>query len=205
MHNYIFLQISAGHGPAECSRVVAKLLPLLLQSATAAGLEATVTDKAPGALPDTLHSVLLRLKGGAAAAWLREWEGTVQWIAQSPFRPTHGRKNWFVSVQSFTPAAQAVPAGAITYKTTRASGPGGQHVNKTETAVWAIHAAAGLRVLASDSRSQHQNKKLATERLLQQLYALEMKAQLARVQDQWTQHTQLQRGGAIKVFTAPLT
>ncbi|PUZ23454.1 peptide chain release factor H [Chitinophaga parva] len=204
MNNYIFLQVSAGRGPEECSRVVAKLLPLLLKSATAEGLTAEVVDQVPGNVQHTLQSVLLRIAGANIPAFLSAWEGTVQWIGQSPFRRYHGRKNWFVSVRSFAPGEKSIPDGQITYKTTRASGPGGQHVNKTETAVWAIHAASGLRVLASDSRSQHQNKKLATERLLVKLAAWEVEDQLARVQEQWNQHTQLQRGGAVKVIQAPL-
>ena len=204
MSNHTFLQISAGRGPAECSRVVAKLLPLLLKAADQAGLSAEVADKVPGDLNNTFQSVLLRLQGNGVADFIREWEGTLQWIAQSPYRKFHARKNWFVSIQSFSPAQSAVPEGQITYKTCRASGPGGQHVNKTESAVWAIHEASGLRVLASDSRSQHQNKKLATERLQLKLASWQLEAQLARVQDQWAQHTQLQRGGAMKVITAPL-
>lgn len=204
MNNYIFLQVSAGRGPEECSRVVARLVPMLLKDATALGLETEVVDKVPGSVQHTLQSALLRLAGKNIPAFLKAWEGTVQWIATSPFRQYHGRKNWFVSVQSFTPATKSVPDGQITYKTTRASGPGGQHVNKTETAVWAIHEASGLRVLASDSRSQHQNKKLATERLLVKLAAWEVEDQLERLQQQWSQHTQLQRGGAVKVIQAPL-
>lgn len=61
----------------------------------------------------------------------------------------------------------------IVYDTTRSSGPGGQNVNKVETAVRATHVPSGLSVLASDMRTQVQNKKLARERLLMKLSAIE--------------------------------
>ncbi|RFM26370.1 peptide chain release factor H [Deminuibacter soli] len=204
MHNSILIQVSAGRGPAECCRAVARLVPLLIKDADKQGITATVTEQTPGELNGTLQSVLLRLEGSAAAAFAASWEGSVQWVAQSPYRRMHKRKNWFVSLQVFKPAAQQVPPGTIVYTTCRASGPGGQHVNKTESAVWAIHVASGISVLASDTRSQHQNKKLATERLLQKLAAWQLEQQLASAQQQWEQHTHTQRGNAARVIRMPL-
>ncbi|PZF73534.1 peptide chain release factor H [Taibaiella soli] len=201
----MYLQISSGRGPAECCRVVAKLVPVILKDAIAVGLTATVIDKTDGDINGTLQSALIQINGKEAAAFAQSWNGTVQWIAQSPYRKFHKRKNWFVSVQSFEPVATNVfSEREISYTTCRSSGPGGQHVNKTETAVRATHNASGISVVASDSRSQHQNKKLATERLLAKITAWQMEQQIAQAQDQWQQHNELERGNAIRVITQKL-
>ena len=80
------------------------------------------------------------------------------------------------------------------YETLRASGPGGQHVNKTESAVRAVHIPSGMSVVASDQRSQWQNKKLATERLLVKLSSWTMEQAMIQAQENWSNHNHLQRG-----------
>ena len=92
----------------------------------------------------------------------------------------------------------------ITYQTLRSSGAGGQHVNKTETAVRAIHAPSGISVTASDQRSQHQNKKLATDRLLIKLSAWNEEQQMQQAQENWDSHNSLERGNPVKVIKEPL-
>lgn len=93
----------------------------------------------------------------------------------------------------------------ISYQTLRASGPGGQHVNKTESAVRATHISSGLSVTASDQRSQLQNKKLAAERLLIKLAAWNMEQNMQKAQENWNNHNTLQRGNPVKVIQEPLT
>lgn len=202
----IYIQISSGRGPVECERVVAKLTALIIQEAEQKNITTSVIDKTSGSLNSTLQSCLLQIEGDVEVVnkFAGEWEGTVQWIAQSPYRKFHKRKNWFVGVQCFTPNQTETTGGVIEYKTCRASGPGGQHVNKTESAVRATHVASGLSVLASDTRSQHQNKKLATARLQAKLLGWQMEQQMSEAQDRWLQHTDLKRGDAGKVIKASL-
>ncbi len=90
------------------------------------------------------------------------------------------------------------------YETLRASGPGGQHVNKTESAVRAVHIPSGMSVVASDQRSQWQNKKLATERLLVKLSSWTMEQAMIQAQENWSNHNHLQRGNPVKVIREPL-
>ena len=92
----------------------------------------------------------------------------------------------------------------IRYETLRASGPGGQHVNKTESAVRAVHIPSGISVVASDQRSQWQNKKLATERLLVKLSSWTMEQAMIQAQENWSNHNHLQRGNPVKVIREPL-
>jgi peptide chain release factor len=92
----------------------------------------------------------------------------------------------------------------ITYETLRSSGPGGQNVNKVETAVRATHNPSGISVLAADLRSQVQNKKLAFERLTMKLSAIEEAKQMQQTHDVWMNHNTLERGNPVKKFKGDL-
>lgn len=205
MSNKIYLQITSGRGPAECCRVVALVLEKILAQARQSGLTAEVIEREEGEMNRTLFSAILLLEGSKAEDIVSEWEGTIQWIAQSPYRIYHKRKNWFVGVNTFTPTELSeIDTKYITYQTLRASGPGGQHVNKTESAVRATHAPSGLSVTASDQRSQVQNKKLATERLLIKLSAWNIEQTMQQAQENWDNHNNLERGNPVKVIQQPL-
>ncbi|MES2731224.1 MAG: peptide chain release factor H, partial [Bacteroidota bacterium] len=200
MHKYM-IQISSGRGPEECARVVAKVLEVLLKEARAQDLQVEVVETVPGNLNGTLLSALLQLKGTNAEAFTQLWQGTVQWIAQSPYRKYHKRKNWFVGVQVFdiTKDFQWEPK-QVSYESMRASGPGGQHVNKTESAIRAKHLPSGITVVASERRSQLQNKAEATERLKAKVQQWSMQEAANQLQDQWEQHTALIRGNPVRTF-----
>lgn len=203
--NRIYLQITSGRGPAECCRVVALVLEKILVQARKLGLVAEVIEREEGEINRTLFSAIVSLEGNKAEEIIDEWEGSIQWIAQSPYRIYHKRKNWFVGVKSFTPSELSdIDARYITYQTLRSSEPGGQHVNKTESAVRATHAPSGLSVTASDQRSQMQNKKLATERLLIKLSAWNEEQMMQESQANWDNHNNLQRGNPVKIIQESL-
>ncbi len=205
MNNKIYLQITSGRGPAECCRVVALVLEKILKQAKELKVEAEVLEREEAEINRTLYSAIISLEGSKCVEIVDEWEGTIQWIAQSPYRIYHKRKNWFIGIKSFTPSELSdIDTKYITYQTLRSSGAGGQHVNKTETAVRAVHAPSGLSVTASDQRSQHQNKKLATERLLIKLSAWNEEQVMQKAQENWNNHNSLQRGNPVKVINEPL-
>jgi peptide chain release factor len=197
-----WVQLSAGRGPTECCWVVARIAERLQAEASAVTVEDIELE--PGPEPGTLRSALLRMTGAGRLQLLSRWTGTVQWIGRSPFRPHHRRRNWFVSVQPWdAPVAEQVAHVDIRFETMRASGPGGQHVNRTESAVRAIHVPTGISVVASGERSQHMNKRIATALLLRRLAGRERSAEQAEKQSRWRQHDGLERGNAVRVFEGP--
>jgi len=203
--NKIYLQITSGRGPAECCRVVALVLEKIIHQAKDKGLQTEVLEREPGPLNRTLVSSVVYLEGSGSRELAQEWEGTVLWISKSPYRIHHQRKNWFVGVNLLSVPEQEIrDCRDIVYQTFRASGPGGQHVNKTETAVRAVHTPSGLYVTASDQRSQLQNKKAATERLLVKLAALQTEQTLEHVRETRMNHDNLQRGNPVKIIKEPL-
>ena len=143
------------------------------------------------------------IHGDAAARFARPWIGAIQWVAQSPLRPHHKRKNWFIGVfelPALPDAPKALTVQDVRFEAFRAGGPGGQHQNKTESAVRAIHIASGLSVVAREERSQHRNKALALERIAALIRLQgELEAITAR-NDAHAAHDRLERGRPVKRF-----
>ena len=197
------LQITAGRGPRECAYVVARLLQVLLKEADAAGLKCTILSSIPlaGDGPAAMLSAVVRLTGDQAAPFAATWLGTVQWVGQSPYRPTHKRKNWFVSVSEVdTRVAEGKLTAAAKFESMRASGPGGQNVNKTNSAVRAVDPKSGIVVTARETRSQTQNRKVAVSKLKQRLAEQAASENMATEKSRWDNHQGVVRGNASRVF-----
>jgi peptide chain release factor len=197
----VILHVTAGKGPQECRWVVAQLARTFAREARVSGLEAEVLDVTE-ALP---ASVLLRILGEGASAFAMERVGTIQWIGTSPQRPAHKRRNWFVGV-ALAPLPDAIPdlgEHDIAYQAMRASGPGGQHVNKTDSAVRATHLPTGLVATAQEQRSQHANRKLVRLKLAIMLEERRGQALGDVRRSQWQAHQELERGNAVRVYSGP--
>lgn len=199
----IWLQITANTGPAECCLAVKKALGVLCAEALKAGVEVRIVEQLVGPVAGTLRSVLLELEtgeGAAAQAFASRWCGSLLWVCDSPYRQLHKRKNWFLHGAAFAPPQVPRDSGEIRYEATRASGPGGQHVNKTDSAIRATHVASGLSVKVQTERSQHANKRLAGQLLASKLANLAQ----AEVENQKSVrrmgHLQAERGNAVRVF-----
>lgn len=195
------LQITAGRGPEECTWVVAQVLKILMDEANQLGLNPTLIHREVGNINGTVLSATVMLEGKNLQEFVDSWKGTIQWIGQSQFRKLHKRKNWFIGIfelESFQPVM--FNEKDFEYQAMRSSGAGGQNVNKVNTAVRAIHKPTGLAVVAMDSRSQHQNKKLATERLLEKLNEENLKSIQNQIQSEWQNQTEVQRGNPTRIF-----
>ncbi len=195
------MQLTAGKGPAECAWAVVQVLAHLRNEANSAGLEARTLELIPGDEAGTAQSALVALTGEGAEAFAGAWRGTVQWIGKSPFRPTHRRKNWFVGIEVLEPVAETrFDSRDVAWETMRASGPGGQHVNRTESAVRVTHLPTGVQASASEERSQHRNRKLALARLAAKLEEEGERKHAEVRQQRWKAHQDLERGNAVRVL-----
>ncbi|QRY81510.1 peptide chain release factor H [Pseudomonas sp. PDNC002] len=195
----ILLQLSAAQGPDECALAVAKALQRLLREAETLGAEVRVIEEEAGPRRGTLLSVLLALEGDSAVVLAESWSGTLQWVCASPYRPNHGRKNWYFGGAQFS-APPASLEGEVRFETLRSSGPGGQHVNTTDSAVRATHVASGLSVKVQSERSQHANKRLALLLIARKLEERAEQADSELRAERRLVHHQLERGNPRRVF-----
>lgn len=195
-----WIQVTSGRGPEECCWVVAQVVDCIHKSATKK-LKVQTLETICGDKPNTLKSALLAVEGDAVSNFITHWEGTIQWVGKSMFRPKHKRKNWFVGVSSLSPFnSKECNEKDIKIDKMRASGPGGQHVNKTESAIRVTHIPTGLIAVAQEERSQYLNKKLALSRLSEKLKQFDISKKLKNQQERWNQHNILERGNPVLVY-----
>jgi len=199
----IWLQITANTGPSECCLAVKKALEALCKEAARESVTVTLVEQLAGPVEGTFRSVLVELGGDGHRELAMRWCGSLLWVCESPYRKLHKRKNWFLNGAAFAAPQVSNDGGEIRYEATRASGPGGQHVNKTDSAIRATHVASGLSVKVQTERSQHANKRLAGQLLASKLAELAEAATQKDKSARRMQHFQAERGNAARVFVGP--
>ena len=180
-----FLDIQAGAGGTEACDWASMLLRQYLKYAERKGFKSTVEDETPG---DTagIKGATIKIEGDYAYGLLRTETGVHRLVRKSPFDSSGGRHTSFASVFVYPEIDDSIdidinPADVRT-DTYRASGAGGQHINKTDSAVRLTHIPTGIVVQCQDSRSQHSNRDVAWRRLRSRLYDHEMKKRMAEQQ-----------------------
>ncbi|MDO4247418.1 MAG: peptide chain release factor H [Neisseria sp.] len=196
--NRVRLLISTAQGPAECRLFARFVLQKLLAEAAEQGVHAEILDETSDKYG--IFSASLLLSGGQAECLSECWLGTLQWISESPLRPKHPRKNWYIGVFRLPEPAGLPQESGIVFQTCRAGGKGGQYVNKTESAVRAVHSASGLSVRVESERSQHANKKRARELLMQKLAEQCAKEAAEAAASQHAELYRVERGNPRRVF-----
>ncbi|WNZ53916.1 peptide chain release factor H (plasmid) [Microbulbifer sp. MKSA007] len=196
------LLLSSGDGPAECRLALCHSVATMEKTAKKLGLS-FASDPERADLSANVASAEVTLAGEGAKAFARAWCGTIKWTCQSPFRPNHKRQNWFIGVYELPVSATEAGefnAEDLRFETLRAGGPGGQHQNKTESAVRVTHVPTGLSVVARDERSQHRNKQIAVQRLQEKLAGLSAEEGARLRKSERLLHHQLERGNPVRCF-----
>lgn len=197
----LWLQVTSGQGPAECQWVAARVAEKIEQACADQDISCRRLETIGGDQANTAKSVLLAMQGEEASKLAGTWRGTIQWVGKSFYRPNHRRKNWFVGVDVIEqPSTPHWSTKDLKIDVMRASGPGGQHVNKTGTAVRITHVPTGLLAIAQEERSQQQNRRLALGRLARMFEQRKQEAHATTRQQRRQQHNTLERGNPTRVY-----
>jgi peptide chain release factor 2 len=183
-HN-AFLDIQAGAGGTEAQDWAQMILRMYLRWAASRGFSAEVIDSNPGEVAG-VKSATIEIKGEYAYGWLRTETGVHRLVRKSPFDSGNRRHTSFASV-FVSPEIDddiEIDINPADLKTDvyRSSGAGGQHVNKTESAVRITHMPTGIVVACQNERSQHKNRSTAMKMLKAKLYELEVNKRNAAAQ-----------------------
>lgn len=171
-----FLEIQAGSGGTEAQDWAEMILRMYLRWAEAKGFDAEVLEVSGGEVAG-IKSATLHIKGEFAFGWLRTETGVHRLVRKSPFDSGSRRHTSFASVFISPEIDDDIEVdldmSKVRVDTYRSSGAGGQHVNKTDSAVRLTHEPSGIVVQCQSQRSQHKNKDAAIKQLKAKLYEME--------------------------------
>ena len=183
--NDAYLEINSGAGGTESNDWAGMLLRMYSRWASAHGMSVELAEETSGEQAG-IKSATLIVKGLNAYGWLKTEAGVHRLVRISPYDAAAKRHTSFASVWVFPVVDDAIvidinPSDVRT-DTYRASGAGGQHINKTDSAVRLTHIPTGVAVACQAGRSQHQNREEAWKMLRARLYEMELQKREAEAQ-----------------------
>ena len=173
-----FLEIHSGAGGTESQDWVEMILRMYTRWCDLKKFSYEVVDRTDGEEAG-LKSVTIKIKGDRSYGWLKNETGVHRLVRISPFDSQSRRHTSFASVSCYPEVDNSIKVDILDkdlrIDTFRASGAGGQHVNKTDSAIRITHLPSKISVQCQSNRSQHRNKNIAMEMLKSKLYELELK------------------------------
>ncbi|SQI44936.1 Peptide chain release factor 2 [Serratia plymuthica] len=198
-----YLDIQAGSGGTEAQDWASMLLRMYLRWAESKGFKTEVIEESDGDVAG-LKSATIKIIGDYAFGWLRTETGVHRLVRKSPFDSGGRRHTSFSSVFIYPEVDDDIdidinPAD-LRIDVYRASGAGGQHVNKTESAVRITHLPTNIVVQCQNDRSQHKNKDQAFKQLRAKLYEFEMQKKML-INSRWKTTSPTSAGAVKSVLT----
>jgi peptide chain release factor 2 len=183
--NNCFIDIQAGAGGTEAQDWASMLLRQYLRYCERKGFKVEILEQSDGEVAG-IKTATLKVEGDHAYGFLRTETGVHRLVRKSPFDSANGRHTSFTSLFVYPEVDDSIeidvnPAD-IRVDTYRASGAGGQHINKTDSAVRMTHAPTGIVVQCQNDRSQHRNRAEAMEMLKAKLYEHELRKRMSEQQ-----------------------
>ncbi len=198
-----FVEIHAGAGGTESQDWAEMLMRMYMRWADAHGFQTEFVEESPGEEAG-IKSVTVKLRGENAYGWLRTESGVHRLVRISPFDASGRRHTSFASVWIYPVVDESIEIEILDkdlrVDTYRASGAGGQHVNKTDSAVRITHQPTGIVVQCQNERSQHKNRAAAMSMLRARLYERELQARREEQEAQEASKTDIGWGHQIRSY-----
>jgi peptide chain release factor 2 len=201
--NNAFLDIQSGSGGTEAQDWAQMICRMYLRWGERHGFEITILEMSDGEVAG-IKSATLKFEGPYAYGWLRTETGVHRLVRKSPFDSGNRRHTSFASVFVYPEIDEEIaidinPAD-LRVDTYRASGAGGQHVNRTDSAIRITHLPTNIVVQCQSDRSQHKNRAMAMKQLKAKLYERERLERLAATQVLESQKSDIGWGSQIRSY-----
>jgi peptide chain release factor 2 len=198
-----YLEVHAGAGGTESQDWAQMLLRMYMRWAEARGYKVALIDESPGEEAG-IKSATLEIRGENAYGWLKTESGVHRLVRISPFDSNARRHTSFASVWVYPIVDDSIEIeikpDEIDVSFTRSSGAGGQHVNRTESAVRIVHKPTGIVIFSQEGRSQHANRDAGMKRLKARLYELELQKREQKAQAEAASKTDIGWGHQIRSY-----